>query len=339
MQARYSESSWAVLAGLRFLLASIVFIGHLQFYMPLPQALQWLPHAGGRAAVLGFLLISGISVGHSYATRPMGYIQRRFLRIYPLYFFAVVGSAILNILIAAEATGPLLVVDWTVNVANLFFLQGFLSYTSPYNGALWSLGVEVFLYAMGPLLARASIGLLVVLIYLSLLAFFVPRQWLFGYLALRYSWPWLIGFLSATKGCPPLIFTFLGLGVLAVLLENADTTEVGSGFTFGMVAGAILLLNTYAVTIPRFLRRIFNFLGELSYPLYLFHLPLSFALYHYLAVQNAAIFIVVVPLVSILLNYLLDHWLKRIVWVPLVSWASGLLAGGVSKFRRPEALQ
>lgn len=338
MQARYSESSWAVLAGIRFLLASIVFIGHLQFYTPLPQALHWIPDAGGRAAVLGFLLISGISVGHSYATRPTGYVQRRFLRIYPLYFFAVVGSSILNMLITAEATGHFSLVDWKVSVANLFFLQGFLSYTSPYNGALWSLGVEVFLYAVGPLLARAGIGLTVVLIHLSLLAFFVPRQWLFGYLALRYSWPWLIGFLSATKACTPLIFTFLGLGVLAVVLENADTTEVGSGLTFGLVAGAILLLNTYSVTIPQAFRRVFNFLGELSYPLYLFHLPLSFALHHYFAVQNAAVFVVVVMLVSILLNYVLDHWLKRIVWGPLVSWVAALLAGRIRKFRQPEAL-
>src|SRR4051812_3996977 len=75
--ANYTESSWALLAGLRFFLAFIVFAGHLSWFADLGAILTGVSSFGGRPAVLGFLLISGLSIGHSIVSRPEGYFRRR----------------------------------------------------------------------------------------------------------------------------------------------------------------------------------------------------------------------------------------------------------------------
>jgi peptidoglycan/LPS O-acetylase OafA/YrhL len=42
-------------------------------------------------------MISGISVGHSFNKNKAGFLKRRFLRIYPLYFAeAILGTVFYN---------------------------------------------------------------------------------------------------------------------------------------------------------------------------------------------------------------------------------------------------
>jgi peptidoglycan/LPS O-acetylase OafA/YrhL len=87
-----TESTWAILTITRFFLAFIVLIHHLDYYFGMVKGnmvLEFIPSLGGKSAILGFLLISGISIGYSFFINSVGFLKRRFLRIYPLYFFAV----------------------------------------------------------------------------------------------------------------------------------------------------------------------------------------------------------------------------------------------------------
>ena len=323
MNQRYNESTWAILAGMRFALAGIVLIRHLHVFAPLPYALRGFSELGAVAAVLGFLLISGLSIGYSYAQNANGYLQRRFLRIYPLYFFAVFGTIVLTALIGFpyELPGQTLVgAGWKTSIANLFFLQNFCSITIPYNGPLWTLGVEVSFYLMAPLLFKVRTEALAVIVVMSMVLFiFYPQNWLFGYQALRYIWPWLIGFILSTQRRISLVVALLALGVLVTALNKSDVPESLSWLTFGLVAGAVVLLSVYQVSVSKTIQKILNFFGELSYPLYLFHFPLYLLLYRYFAVRNAWTFLLFMSLGTVVLNYVLDHWLKRVFWKPLVS--------------------
>jgi peptidoglycan/LPS O-acetylase OafA/YrhL len=313
MKQSYTESNWAVLAGLRFALASIVLISHLHWFAPLPNLLWGVLALGGKAAVLGFLLVSGLSIGHSYVHNPNGYLRRRFLRIYPLYFFAVLGTVVLTVLVGSPYYLPgldLISAGWKTNFANMFFLQGFLSITIPYNGPLWSLGIEIVT------------GLIIVSLAVFL---FCPYNWLFGFLALRYSWPWLIGFVLATQQRTWLVGVLLVLGVAVTAINKSDTGESLSWLTFGLVASIVLFLNAYHLSFSKSLQGVLNFFGEISYPLYLYHFPLYLLLYRYLAVREAWVFILFTFLLTIVLNYVLDHWLKRIFWKPLVNLLSDKL--------------
>lgn len=330
MKQNYNGSTWSIFAGLRFALATIVLVGHLQYFVTDSAPLSIGLILGGRAAVLGFLLISGVSIGYSYMQNAKGYYQRRFIRIYPLYFIALLLTFILIIAVGSPYKLPgldLISAGWKTNLANLFFLQGFFSITTTYNIPLWTLAVEVFFYLIAPYLVRLRVELYIILIIISIITFsFYPRPWIFGYPALRYGWPWLIGFLSTTRHRPKTVNTFLVIGVFVTALNKTDTAEELSWLTFGLVAVSVILLNTYQISISKQLQKVLNYLGELSYPIYLFHFPLYLLLYRFLEVRSIWLFITLTFLITIIINYIADHWLKRVFWKPLVNSISRRLS-------------
>ena len=133
------------------------------------------------------------------------------LRIYPLYFVAVILTEILTLLypggiVCTDRILP--ATGYETALANLFLLQDFTAIPMAYNLPLWTLSIEVFYYLLSPCFARWSERVLVGLIVLSMLTFhfqYLVGERLFGYAALVFAWPWLIGFLlvrSTRRGFP-----------------------------------------------------------------------------------------------------------------------------------------
>jgi peptidoglycan/LPS O-acetylase OafA/YrhL len=329
MPFAFTESSWAMLAGARFLLAAIVFLTHLPWFTKLPWVLASLQLLGGKAAVLGFLLISGVSIGHSYIERPNGYFHRRFLRIYPLYFFAVGFALLLTYSLGSPYELPgrtMAAAHWKTNLANFFFLQGFASITITYNEPLWTISMEVFYYLLVPLLSRMRLIILAGMVFASMLLFiFSHKDWIFGYQAARYAWPWLIGFMFATRGPSKSVALFALLGIFATAVNKKDTGDVLSWLTVASVVAIISLADR--VKFSANIRAVLNFLGEQSYPLYLFHVPLCLALFRYAGIRSAWGFIAATLICVVILDYVLDHWLKKVFWKPAVQFISQLFVG------------
>jgi len=123
-------TNWEILAGLRFFLAWIVACGHLNHdFLPKDHAFfQFFSLFGGKAAVIGFLLVSGYSISASLHKKTEGFYQRRFLRIYPLYFFAVILALLLEVCLSGKvqvARNIFVSNGWLPNSANLFFCKRF----------------------------------------------------------------------------------------------------------------------------------------------------------------------------------------------------------------------
>jgi peptidoglycan/LPS O-acetylase OafA/YrhL len=74
---------------MRFLLASIVAVAHISDFEKSPFSMFCAASLDAKAAVVGFLVISGFSIAASLDRDPNGFYFRRFKRIYPIYFFAV----------------------------------------------------------------------------------------------------------------------------------------------------------------------------------------------------------------------------------------------------------
>lgn len=94
----FTSSTWALLAITRFFLALIVMlaVGHLNNFAVMKMPLNYISIFGGSTAVVVFLMISGISVGYSLKKQKNNFLKRRFLRIYPLYFMAILGTVFLQ---------------------------------------------------------------------------------------------------------------------------------------------------------------------------------------------------------------------------------------------------
>ena len=79
-----TKFNWELLSITRFMLAFIVMAVHLG-NADHTRFLNWASAFGGFESVLGFLLISGFSIGKSISKNKESYFKRRVARIYPVY--------------------------------------------------------------------------------------------------------------------------------------------------------------------------------------------------------------------------------------------------------------
>ncbi len=281
---------WEVLAGWRFVLAFLVACHHLHDFVPSQDALvQFSQPIGAFSAVMGFLLISGFSIAHSLSRNPEGFYRRRLIRIYPVYWLAI-AITLLPFLLAATPTiatpfheKVFTQPSWTNLVGNLLFLQGFLVLPLTANAVTWSLSVEVACYAIAPLLMQLHPKQQAILLSFSAVIFALYPGWThwssnlsvlrFGLPWLLLGWAWLLGFMYFFQARRPLAMpVMVGLGCL-VLSINREIYDHRQYSMLVYIATALIVAYAAYVPLPRWLARLFSYLGDLSYPLYLLHLP------------------------------------------------------------------
>lgn len=325
----FTSSTWAILALTRFLLAFIVMVGngHLDKFTDVGGFFSVIREFGGKTAVMVFLMISGISVGYSFMKSKTGFLKRRFLRIYPLYFTAVLGTVLLQYYLGS----PYLVkvtnyqaAGYLTSISNFLLLQGIASLTILYNSPLWSISVEVFLYLMLPLLHVLRLRYTYIIAFLSLVLY-IAHSYLFsldlyGAQHIIYAWPFIVGFLITVKkqfwGVIPLLL----MGAFGIYYDfEMEFVSEKYGFIWFLITVSLVIYFMYVkLDLPNHVIIIFNYLGTISYPLYLFHIPFYFILYH-IGIREDYFLVSIAIILCIPTNYIFDVWLKKIFWKPLVA--------------------
>ncbi len=295
---------WSILALMRFLLASIVAINHLAEYADL-GILKFVPQFGPFEAILGFLLISGYSIGESYAKNPVGFYKRRAARLYPIY----VASAVLVFIAVPE---PITFGFLGIIVINLLFLNQALT-TGSYVGPAWSLALEAWLYTLTPWLAKLSSRKLLGLVFGSLFCYTVHTcgrtlfHWPY-YSGLGYglnlftlAFAWISGFLLARERKKPLT-TMRMIGAIYVFHLSLNMA-IAFGYRFKNHQMALFVPNDLVGFVfksatlifvwvnfnlmlknqdkPAFKSHFMRFLGDISYPLYVVHISVYIILARY----------------------------------------------------------
>ncbi len=293
-----ADGRWAVLGGLRFVLAVVVVSGHLIWFAPGGWAAR-VSDLGGTAAVLGFLVVSGYSIGHSLDRRPAGFYRRRAWRIYPLYAAAVVYAVVPFGLgtgrLGGPGTGVTVPRPTAAEVAgNLALLQGVACRPVASDLPVWTLGIEAVCYVAAPRLRRWRTGRLVGLTAVSAGAF-AAYPWLgwghygtllWGRPVLLFAWAWVGGFLlHRADGRPSWGVALAVLGCVLLTVNRA----YGTAYTVHTFVGSVAVVTAARrVPVGPAAGRVLNHLGDLSYPLYLFHLPTLLLAYCVLGVRGTA---------------------------------------------------
>jgi peptidoglycan/LPS O-acetylase OafA/YrhL len=314
---------------LRFFLAWVVACHHLSHCVPSNDLLISFQSFSGFSAVLGFLLISGYSIASSISKGSTGFYWRRFMRVYPLYLVAIVVSFIPFLIAGNE----IVVLDSTkyhqptlINfIGNLFFLQGFLVFPLGSNGVIWTLSVEVFCYLLAPLLVKLKPQVILSLITISAGCYLAFSQLdlqnrdiaflRYGLPLLLLSWAWLLGFFYFFHDKEPLVKVAIVL--LGCFLLGLHGSNYGSLASFTYVLSALLLIYASEITMPQKLCKVFDYLGELSYPLYLFHTPAILIGYAVMGLKNSFSLMLLSLIFSALVYHLVDLPIrhKRVVQV------------------------
>ena len=285
--------------GVRIGLALIVVFAHLAVLTARPEFSAFGPVFDSDFAVKGFFAISGFLVTRSCLASAslFEYAEKRVRRIWPAYLTAVllclmVGVASTRLGLAEFFASPS---TWKYLAANAVFLN-FLQPTLPgaleanpmpaLNGALWTIKVEVMLYACVPpmlwLFARAGAR--------TVTALLVPASiaWVFYF---GHLYPGALGPELSRQFPGQLSYFALGAllavdpALLARLRWIAPAALIGlvlAGSSLARLAveplayaGVVLFLATSALrslNIGRY--------GDLSYGIYLYHFPLIQLLVH-----------------------------------------------------------
>lgn len=236
----------------------------------------------GKLGVVIFFFVSGFLILRSAGTKTVrSFVIGRFFRLYPLYW--------LSILLAVTVGGATVTVPQLV--ANLTMFQQFVGFENVIS-VYWTLTIELFFYCIVAALALTLRARLInyLAVYVVMAAVFAIAlslvkaiYWAGAPVALGLGLTTM--FVGAVfrhydfdfRHCWPHILIFL----VAVLFSGV----VGYGDETG--EGPIRYVSSYVLALAIFwtagkyrslYRLRFTFFGEYSYGLYLFHLPLFYAM-------------------------------------------------------------
>ena len=289
-----SRAYSGALDGYRGLAAWMVAFGHCIWwcypvFWSAREISPYLLSNGGNKAVPIFVLLSGFLIYRSVrkidsADDLRDYVRRRFLRIYPLYFAAVV---------AVFALGQLPTKPRTV-FPEVFMLRAF-GYPTFGNPPAWSLYVEVAFYVFLPIFVIAAGRKIVFAAIAAFVALAVgdpygPREmylWKFFFLGILTSHlaDWLARVMTY-RGVREVVGLAMVVGALKLLYydlggkdadwvskytkiphNNAENT-IGLGLGFGLLVAGTMLSGVWsrlAGVAP------LRFLGTISYSIFLLH--------------------------------------------------------------------
>lgn len=300
--ARPDPSIWSSLSLLRFFLAAVVASAHVKsFYNDTLTGLdpvRIFASLNGHAAVVGFLLVSGFSIAHSIRAESRQYLWRRVLRIYPLYIPAVLFTAWVGgyEMPGNPVTAPIVYAspNATETIGNLLMLQCVLVPPMSNNGPLWTLSLEWWCYMAAPalvLLSQRRLLLLLVLAafaHLSWLAFassfgFYGRC-MYGLHIVFLGVFWLAGFCHYEMR--DRAWSAWALPVFVWLLTGINRDNLGSTSQVTLALSTIALIAGHRIPWPAWSTGTLRMLGNVSYPLYLLHMPVYHLLYEDLGLRR-----------------------------------------------------
>ena len=256
------------LEGLRGACATLVVLSHWGEFLPQREGIvayvAEIPRPFGFLAVIVFFMLSGFVIGRATPAERSGravaaYLQRRLVRIYPIYLVALIAS----FLVAGKPLGS---GEFLLHAA---FLQNAAVETVASNGPLWSLDNEVIYYLVFVvvlLFPRAIHALFAAAVAGVVFATFRP-DWFFNLLGLFAFW--LAGLMLSTR-VPPLerlvvvtnaprfwtptclLAANMATGAWPALL---NAVGIHAGLTFVVAINGVLLFDVFASVLGRAIAR------------------------------------------------------------------------------------
>jgi exopolysaccharide production protein ExoZ len=304
----------------------------------------------GGSGVDIFFVLSGFIITYSnkqYIGKAAGigkFLQKRIIRIFPIYWIIISFFLALQLLLPSFYR-----THFQLNFANLLNTYLLLPNHQMVNGVSWSLTNELFFYflfTLALLIPQKRYTLLLLLAYLIFLLV-LPATSLNNTSGIIYKdngfaglfiFPMNIEFLLGIlvvlfveqfpkKWCTPFLFTGIGLFIISATLYNYDIFFLKNGYNrvlfFGFTAFLIILaLVKYEFVFNIKVNSLFLKLGDASYSIYLFHLPIVAAFFKIIVKLPVTNHLLLVLLCCGLLSSIciLGIMIYKVIESPLIKW-------------------
>lgn len=315
----------------RLSLALIVFFSHAVGLSNESNLAVFSRFFDANFAVKGFFVISGYLIYQSYIKSHsfIDYLEKRIRRIYPAYVLAISICLLIGILTSSLGWINILISHKTIDyvLSNLIFMN-FIQPTLPgvfegnlvqaLNGSLWTIKVELMLYACVPIIAYLFKKINPVLNYLCILC--IGSLWVFYFeeisafsfraeIARQFpgQLPYFV-FGSLIAANPKFIKWLPQIAILGfftlVLTDNYTLSLCIRPLAFGAIVLSLCMLNPSKLNIGR--------AGDLSYGIYLFHFPIvqlmvNMGVYKY----NPYLGLLTTFVLTVLLSFISWHFVEK----------------------------
>jgi peptidoglycan/LPS O-acetylase OafA/YrhL len=187
-------------------------------------------------------------------------------------------------------------------------LQTFLAPAISADGQIWTLAVEWWLYMIAPVLRKLAmvfVALAAATSFFYLVGLHVgdAATLQHGRAFLGLAWYWLLGFIYYKYRRTLTGYTVL---IIPAFFAYFLLTFLGAAFWIGLFAVAFC----DRLWVPKWSRAVMKWLGDVSYPLYLLHVPVLILCVHYHITSSVAICTLAV-LASIAALHLVDLPIRR----------------------------
>ncbi len=303
-QSKDAVTHFGCIDAMRGVAAICVAIFHYtRFYMPradvpvIPvqladvpySTLLWPIYAHGEDAVRLFWVISGFVFAHVYWQRntpAREFAVARFARLYPLHFVTLIFVAVLQF-ISMKTSGHWQIVennDLRHFVLQLFLMDSSLSLSNgnSFNAPIWSVSAEVFVYVLFfatlPLTKRSPMAASVLLAAACFMVLNIrPAGFIISNLVFTCGVFFFAGstcyaiYRSLQASAPKLIAVIAVFGAVACVGAVTSNTNL---LLLALTCAIVLALATLE-RVARGGGAVLRFLGDISYSLYLVHIPLQ----------------------------------------------------------------
>jgi exopolysaccharide production protein ExoZ len=262
---------------LRFTAAMMVVTSHIASRVPLFAGQQetkfWEQiSVAGSYGVDIFFVISGYVIADSYKNQtrsPFLFLKLRFFRIYPLYAAVTTLFFLLHLIIPSmmnSSNGSI-----KLFLGSLTFTSSIFGFSYPILPQGWTLEIEVFFYLIFVVsiilcsrfkLFSGKEGLLSIVFILSAVFFGATDlmiEFIFGLFISMYS--------SRARKFRFILLASVCITIFVVIYLAIDVTS----FRFFWIGLPCALLVYLAIATPQLTKKSVNFLGDISYSIYLVH--------------------------------------------------------------------
>lgn len=320
---------WAHLGGWWLAAAGIEFSLQTFWDQAFSPALRLYQH-GGHLGVLIFFLVSGFVITHvSLRETPLEFVIKRVFRLWPTLILAVFSVPLLQIIATKLELQGVLGSESSKWWQGIFFFNYFVGQPQILT-VLWTLFVEIIFYTLTLLLigkTRAFPGkstwiILGVVHALNILSFAWPaaKPSMWGTMYVPFLLVGRVAYFYWNKSLRISEALLLGLACYISFLIVYECTSPGvlfAGPTEPVLSHFYALLGFFILMMQAEHRtgRALSFIADISYPLYLLHVPFGSVILFYLHAHGVT-YAIALP-ITVILVILLSWGVHRNIEIPL----------------------